>query len=197
MELSVAGQTIEMEATGAYDADAQRMSMEMDMGAMFEELAGTTGETVPAGLDEPMQVVADGSTMYMKAPMLESRRRRDRVGVAVRRRHAARAAMGFGSYDPSEILESLRGVTGEPEVVGTETVRGVETTRYSATMDLERALAEAPRRIASASRRSSTSSAPGRSRSTSGWTPMGCPAASRWTWVPCSGAWASVPTRAR
>jgi hypothetical protein len=58
------------------------------------------------------------------------------------------SAQGLGldasAYDPSKVLESLRGVTGEPEVVGQEDVRGVETTHYQATMSLADALEQAP-----------------------------------------------------
>jgi hypothetical protein len=147
MEMAVAGERFEIVATGAYDAVNERMSLEMDMGAMFEELAAASGETIPDGLEEPMQMVVDGTTIYMRAPMFavlggptgwlsmtpeDLGTTSDALGV------------GAGAYDPSAILETLRGVSGEPEVVGTEVVRGVETTHYVANMDLAAALASAP-----------------------------------------------------
>jgi hypothetical protein len=52
--------------------------------------------------------------------------------------------LGAGAYDPSSVLESLRGVSGEPTVVGTDVVRGVPTTHYAATVDLADALAQLP-----------------------------------------------------
>jgi hypothetical protein len=147
MEMSIEGQTLELVSTGAYDNAAQRMSMETDLGAMFGRLGAQAGETVPGGLDEPMQIVVDGSTVYLRVPVL------DRLGAAdtwlsLSSDDLGSAAEGLGlgaaSYDPSKILELLRGVTGEPEVVGTEDVRGVETTRYAATLDLAEALADVP-----------------------------------------------------
>ena len=47
MEMTVMGEPLELVATGAYDADAQQMSMSMDMGAMFEQLAGRHGRGDP------------------------------------------------------------------------------------------------------------------------------------------------------
>lgn len=46
--------------------------------------------------------------------------------------------------DPSAVLNSLRGVTGEVTEVGKEEVRGTTTTRYRATVDLEKAAASSP-----------------------------------------------------
>jgi hypothetical protein len=41
----------------------------------------------------------------------------------------------FTSNDPRELLEVLRGVSGEIEMVGSEQLRGAETTHYRATID--------------------------------------------------------------
>jgi hypothetical protein len=147
MAVSIEGETFELVSTGAYDTGAQRMSMEMDLGATLRRLAAAEDEGVPDGLDEPMQIVVDGTTVFLRAPFLEM------LGGAgtwwsLSPEDLGVATDGLGlhaaSFDPSRILESLRGVTGEPEVVGTEEVRGVETTRYTATLDLDKAVAEAP-----------------------------------------------------
>ena len=95
----------------------QRMSMEMDMGsACSRGSAGVGGETVPDELDEPMQIVVDGSTVYLRAPAARSARRRGHAGCrCLPRTWAARPTdlgLGAGSYDPSKILESLRGRDG-------------------------------------------------------------------------------------
>lgn len=145
--ISIEGEAFELASTGAYDTGAQRMSMEMDMGAMLERLAAAEDEAVPDGLDEPVQIVVDGTTVYLRAPFLDllgdagtwvSLSPED-LGVA-----AGGLGLGAASYDPSKILESLRGVTGEPEVVGTEEIRGVETTQYRAMLDLDKAVAGMP-----------------------------------------------------
>lgn len=49
---------------------------------------------------------------------------------------------GGPAPDPTAQLEYLRGVSDSVEKVGTEKVRGVPTTRYEATIDMEKALAE-------------------------------------------------------
>lgn len=49
-----------------------------------------------------------------------------------------------GGNDPAQSLEYLRGVTGDVTEVGTETVRGEETTRYEATVDLRKAAGAVP-----------------------------------------------------
>ena len=51
MEMSVEGQSFTVTGSGAYDARNQRMSLTLDMGAMFDELASAAGESLPAGFD--------------------------------------------------------------------------------------------------------------------------------------------------
>ncbi len=46
--------------------------------------------------------------------------------------------------DPTAVLNYLRGVTGEVSELGRETVRGASTTRYRATLDLDKAAAASP-----------------------------------------------------
>jgi hypothetical protein len=48
------------------------------------------------------------------------------------------------SANPLDGLQALRGVSSDVEEVGTEELRGVETTHYRATLDLATALADAP-----------------------------------------------------
>ena len=147
MDVAAQGKALDMTASGAYDADAGQMSMTVDMGALFEQLAGLGGDAVPADVGGAWQFAADNGTFYLRIPMLEmltgttgwlSLSAED-LGTS-----ADRMGLGVGTYDPSKLLESLRGVTGEPEVVGQEEVRGVATTHYRATLDLSRALDDAP-----------------------------------------------------
>jgi hypothetical protein len=145
MELTIEGQDIEMRATGAMDAEAQQMAMELDMGAMFRDLAEQTGDSLPEGLDQPMRVVADGTTMYMQMPFLSALGAPSGwLSMDLEELGMEADALGAGAYDLRGTLETLRGTTGEPEVLGTEEVRGVATTHYQATVDLAQALEEAP-----------------------------------------------------
>lgn len=135
----------DMLATGGFDGD--RMTMEMDFGAMFQQLAESAGESLPPGFEEPMQMVVDGDTFYMRMPMLDmitgtsgwlSGRPEDlgQSGDAL--------GLSGTSTSPTAMLETLRGVSDDVEEVGTEEVRGVETTHYRATIDLDVVLQQVP-----------------------------------------------------
>jgi len=142
MVMTVEGQAIEMLATGVIDAEAHQMAMELDVGALFR-VTDEAGEPGSDDFDAPMQLVADGTTMYMQIPFASLVDAQEGwVSIDL-------AAMGvgadqLGAYDLRNMLEILRGASGEPEVVGNEEVRGVETTHYRATIDLAKALDEAP-----------------------------------------------------
>jgi hypothetical protein len=143
--VSVGGHAVDLVATGAHDTDAQRMSMSMDMGAWFEQLAVATGEDLPGGLEGTMELVADGSTFYLRSPMLDMVvGNADWLSFTPEDLGVTADAFGLANLDPSTLVETLRGVTGEPVVVGVEDVRGVETTRYAATMDLAKAIEDVP-----------------------------------------------------
>ncbi len=146
MAFDATGQAYEVTATGAYDADARRTEMTMDMGSALQALGATGGGSVPEGFDDPWRVVVDGETAYLQLPMLATLTGTDGwvsmgpddLGMG------ADLGIGAGAYDPSKLLESLRGVGGEPTVVGEEAVRGVDTTHYRVEVDLDEALANVP-----------------------------------------------------
>jgi hypothetical protein len=55
------------------------------------------------------------------------------------------ADLGAGqSGDPSQVLSYLRGLTGHVDEVGTDEIRGVQTTHYRATTSLQKALERLP-----------------------------------------------------
>jgi hypothetical protein len=49
-----------------------------------------------------------------------------------------------GANDPARLLQFLQGASGEVNTVGEEQVRGVDTTRYRATVELARVIEKAP-----------------------------------------------------
>jgi hypothetical protein len=56
-------------------------------------------------------------------------------------------ASGLGGSDPTQfldVLEGLRGISNDIDELGTQTVRGVETTEYRVVVDWDKALAEVP-----------------------------------------------------
>ena len=146
MDMTLEGESAEMVATGAIDRAAEQMQMELDMGSMFEALAAAEGEPLPPGFSEPWEMVADGSTFYLRAPIFELAGVDGWLSMTPEDLGTSAGAMGFGggAYDFTQTLEALRGAAGEPEVVGEEDVRGVATTRYRLDLDLAEAIASAP-----------------------------------------------------
>jgi hypothetical protein len=133
---------ISFSGTGSFDEGAGQMHMEIDMGELLRQLAEETGEPVPPGLDEPMEVIVDGDTIYMRIPAFEQQIGAAWVTAAID--DPAADQLGGATNDPSAMLDTLRGVSDDVEEVGSEDVRGVETTHYSATIDIEQALEELP-----------------------------------------------------
>lgn len=132
-------------SSGAYSGT--RMAMEMDLGSALAGLAAGAGDDLPAGFDEPMQVVVDGDTAYLRIPMLSGLTGVEGwLSATAEELEAAGGTLGLGEVtgDPSQILQVLRGIAADVESVGSEEVRGVPTTRYHATVDLDRAIDQAP-----------------------------------------------------
>jgi len=53
----------------------------------------------------------------------------------------------FEQNDPASTLSYLQGVSGDVTEAGTEKIRGVQTTKYTATVDLKRAMDKVPAKI--------------------------------------------------
>lgn len=135
----------EMLASGGYSGD--QAVIEMDLGSMMAQLAELTGETVPGGLDQSMQMVADGTDFYLRWPMLEQiTGTAGWISMSAEDLGMASSSLGFGAgtNDPSQFLETLRGTSDDLEEIGSEEIRGVATTHLRATIDIDRALAEMP-----------------------------------------------------
>lgn len=132
---------LEVRSTGAFSGT--QMRMEVDLGGALAGLPGA--DDLPAGFAEPMQVVVDGTTAYLRVPVLDAL-----LGVpgwlsaTPEDLEAFGAVAGAATDDPSQLLQVLAGVGDEVEEVGAEEVRGVPTTRYRTTLDLARALDEVP-----------------------------------------------------
>ena len=138
MKMTMAGgaQNIEMTAEGAVEFATQRGTMTMDMGAATEQMGGK------------IEMITDGSTIYMKMPNAEQ------LGLKTpwmkMDMDALTGTPGMGNLqqlnnDPSNSMQLLRGVADDVEEVGTEELRGAQTTHYKATIDLNKALEEAPK----------------------------------------------------
>ncbi len=132
-------------ATGGFTHE--QMAMQIDLGSVLKQAAKSSGATVPPGFDEPMEIVADGATVYLRMPALGALTGAagwfsvtpDALGAAGRS-----LGLGAAATDPSKLLEVLRGVADQIDEVGDEDVRGVATTHVRATIDLDKALQGLP-----------------------------------------------------
>lgn len=136
---------MELSAVGGYSGDA--MAMEMDLGSMLAGLAGQQGEELPPGFEEPMQLVVEGETVYLRMPMLDMLTGTSGwLSATPEDLGQSGEALGVTgtATSPTQLLETLRGVADDVEEVGEDTVRGVDTTRYRATIDLDAVLDAIP-----------------------------------------------------
>ena len=128
MSIDAEGQTLA--ATGEIAVDPKRNVAEMRF--EYEDMPG-----MPAGTE--MDMVVDGTTVYMRSPMFG----KDWVKIDASDAGMDDAFDSSGQMDPSDFLAFLRGADGI-EVVGTEEIRGVETTHFSGTLDLGELMDHAP-----------------------------------------------------
>ena len=125
---------ISVKGTGAIDTVHRRA-------AFVFRVSGTPG--LPGGArTTKFEQVLDGLVMYMRAPIFKAATGgKEWVKFDMQRiqRAAGTAMPGDDLYsDPSQMVDQLRAVSGDVERVGRETVRGVRTTHYRATVDLRR-----------------------------------------------------------
>ncbi len=142
------GDPIEVTVSGAYDSAAGVFQMTLDPAALFD--GAIPVDEVPAELQEAfgaplvMIVASDERAIYMGWPAFEI------LGGAEWLRMDLSEGLGglnlsesFGAMDPVASLQQLAGAEGVEEV-GTEEVRGVETTHFHATVVPRRALDALP-----------------------------------------------------
>lgn len=122
---SGSGDTVDF-MTGSAEVDAANDAMHMTAEVFF------VGE---------MEVITIDGKTYISSPMLASLGG-GREGQWMETPADASATSGTSS-DPTAFLETLRGV-GSVQEVGSETIDGQETKHYTATVDLEAALAQLP-----------------------------------------------------
>jgi len=142
MEMNGTGldEPINAKGDGLIDNRARKGRMTMDM-SEFADLAGDSDD--PG--DGIMEQVIDGFTVYMRWPLFAQQVGTDKEWVKMDLQELGEqqgfdfSALAGGSQgDPTQQLDQLRATSGDVEVVGDEQVRGVDTTHYRATIDLER-----------------------------------------------------------
>jgi hypothetical protein len=115
--------------TGAIDFATRSTSLRMHM-------------TVPqAGVTVDMSERLVGTTIYMHSPLLAGATGKPWIKLDLQKFGKAQgldmsAAMSTGGSDPSQMLSYLNAASDSIDRVGTEDVRGTETTRYHVVVDL-------------------------------------------------------------
>jgi hypothetical protein len=125
--VSAAGQAVSMNGTGDFQSSPKLGSMQLSLGV--------------AGKQISMNEVQKGTTVYMRSSVFSSNLPAGKTWVSVDLASAAnKLGVNLAQYtqqDPTDILAALR-KAGSVDKIGSETVAGVGTTHYRATIDLEK-----------------------------------------------------------
>ncbi len=136
---------------GAFDEPSGRASFAVDMSSFAKLLGGFVtglGGANASGLpdfDDPagwrIDVVQDGTVGYVRFPALGGQLPTGKTWIRGDADGPSTSGFDFGELeqfaksDPRDVLVALRAVTSEVETLGSEQLRGVETTHYRATVD--------------------------------------------------------------
>jgi hypothetical protein len=150
MEASFPGtdEPLALSGEGAFDAASDRGALSVDFSSFAKLLGGLFGAL--AGPDAPdfddpdawqIDVVQIGEEAYVRFPVMADQLPDGKSWVRGEYEGVGAQGIDLGDLepitkaDPREMLGFLRGVSGEIQVVGTEELRGVDTTHYRATVD--------------------------------------------------------------
>ena len=120
-------------------------SMSFDLGPIIE----ASGQQPPAGVPTAIDMVFEGSTYYMRFPMLSQALGESAAGKEWVKIDGSALASELGvdlsrieqlGNDPRQQLTYLTGVSDDIEEVGDDIVRGVEVTHYRGTVSLDAVL---------------------------------------------------------
>lgn len=140
-----AGANFTITASGVTDYANHTADITLDFGDLAKQLpAGALGSG-----DLTFEERVIGNTIYMKLPAAltsltgGSAKPWTKVDASKILGGPGDSSM-FGATEPTQALAYLSGVSDDVKKIGTDTVRGVETTHYTATLDLKKALDKLP-----------------------------------------------------
>jgi hypothetical protein len=137
----LAPEPMTMKGDGIFDSSARQGQMTMDM----SEFAASSGQDLGEA-----EVIFDDFVVYMRFPFLTQLQPNLKPWLKIDiREFGKQQGLDFGqlsqlNQDPSQTLQYLRAASGDVEEIGTEEVRGVETTHYGMTVDLRKVVEQAP-----------------------------------------------------
>ena len=134
---------VKMSADGGFDNVARRGSMTMDMSDFARQIPDRALADPKLWRGEEVFDFSKSPVIYMRFPFMTRalpgskpwiRVDLDRLGG---RMGLDLGALTQGGQNPAQQLDYLRSVSDDLKELGTETVRGVETTHYRGTVDLQ------------------------------------------------------------
>jgi hypothetical protein len=149
-KLKLANRNVTFDGQGVFDSKRRRGRLSLDL-SQLNQVSGAAGSPYNLGYAE---FVLDGTTMYMRIPLLKQLNPTLRPWIKLDLAQAGKTqGLDFGSFlqfgqggDPTQALEYLR-ATGKLQKKGTEDVRGVKTTHYAGTVDLKKVADQAPAKL--------------------------------------------------
>jgi hypothetical protein len=150
MTLPGTSQPLAFTAEGGFDTPAQRSELTVDLSSfaeLFKSLGSSLGGTTSGDLGSPadwkLDAIQDGKTAYIHFPLLAKQLPPGKTWIRGDAKELSSADAGqmsqFGSLagtDPRDVFGMLKAVSGSIEAIGSEKIRGVETSHYRATIDL-------------------------------------------------------------
>lgn len=135
--ITLPGQSpVSMSGTGLVDAKARRGHITLDL-SKVPGLPNDIGA-------RKQEVIFEQFTMYMRSPMFSAGLPKGKQWLKIDFIKAGKAAgIDLGAVaqqgqDPTQALRYLKATSGDVKRIGTQTVRGVSTTHYKATIDFNR-----------------------------------------------------------
>jgi predicted transcriptional regulator len=138
----VAPEPFTMTGEGVFDSSERKGRMTMDLSALAEGTGQELGDA---------EMIFDEFVVYMKFPFLQELQPSLKPWLKFDIRELGKE-QGFdlgqlsqlNQNDPSQALQYLRAASDDVREVGKEEVRGVETTHYRMTIDLQKVVDQAP-----------------------------------------------------
>ena len=133
------GQSVTLPGTGYFDMRGRRGELTFDL----SKLSALAGGRLGSGAQAKMQEIYVYPDIYVGSPALAKSIPGGKKWLKVNVQQAARQVLGgdpsslTSQQSPSDSLRNLRAVSNLQRV-GTETIRGVQTTHYRGTVDLHK-----------------------------------------------------------
>lgn len=143
--IATGGNAAHMTGDGEVDFRNREATMTFDVG----DLLRSSGLGTAA--NEQWTIVTQGAVVYMNAPTLSRQLPGAKPWLKLDVEKLAQSKnVNLGQFrqltqnDPTQMLQYLKAASGKIDKVGTEDVRGVSTTHYRATVDLDKVVDQAP-----------------------------------------------------